>query len=414
MKKTLKNISAPLLSLALLMLSNGFFLTFVSARLHAQDYSPISIGVIQGSYYAGFLIAALKSEHIIQRIKHIRAFSFFASIATVCTLATVFASHIVIWIFMRFVMGICIASLYVVIESWFLIVSDKKNRGVVLGIYMFGLYFSQSASQYIMNFVDIESLMAFIVAGMLGAFSIFPVTFTHSRIPDMEVPPPSAILKFFVIAPLGTAGAVLSGVMLGSFYTFGPNFAQSYNFSIAHIMSLTIAGGFLLQYPIGHLSDFIDRRKMVIAVSAMALLMAAGLIIFLNSQFWVFFFSFMLGGFSFTIYPLCITQVVDRVHANHATTVAGAMLFAYSIGAVIGPLVTPIFIAIFNGEKGLYYSMAFSSLLLFVLGLVIISIKRPVPINERESFVAIPPQTPVVGDLDPRNEIPKQDPSRKE
>lgn len=410
----IRKITAPLFSLALLMLSNGFFLTFVSARLHTDHYTPFEIGVIQGSYYAGFLIAALKSEHMIQRIKHIRAFSFFASIATAATLATVFAHHLVIWIIMRFVMGICIAALYVVIESWFLIVSDTKNRGVILALYMAALYSSQSASQYLINFVDISSLMAYLVAGGLAALSILPVTFTYSTIPDMEVPPPSALVKFFVIAPLGTLGAILAGVILGSFYTFGPNFAQNYNFSIAHIMSLTIAGGFLLQYPIGHLSDLLDRRKVLLLVSLMTLLMSAGLLIFMNNSLWVLFFSFMLGGFAFTIYPLSITQVVDRADHRQSTSVAGAMLFAYSLGAVIGPLVTPIFIGISKGERGLYYSICFSAFLLFLLGVVMVTLKRPVPTKDQESFVAIPPQTPVVGDLDPRNEVPKQDPSRKE
>ena len=139
MRSILRLIAAPLISLAFLMLSNGFFLTFVSAKLHVDNYTPFQIGAIQGSYYAGFLIAALKSEKLIQRIKHIRAFSFFASIATATTLLTVFAHHISIWIVMRFIMGVCIAALYVVIESWLLILSSKKNRGLILATYMIAL-----------------------------------------------------------------------------------------------------------------------------------------------------------------------------------------------------------------------------------------------------------------------------------
>lgn len=413
MKKTIRSITAPLFSLALLMLSNGFFLTFISAKLQQESYSSMAIGTIQGSYYAGFLIAALKSEHLIQRIKHIRAFSFFASIATACTLVTVYAHHLIIWIMMRFLMGLCIAALYVVIESWFFIVSDRKNRGTILGIYMLGLYLSQSASQYIINFVDIKSNMAFIVAGFLASLSILPVTFTHSVIPDMEVPPPSALFKFFVISPLGTAGAVLSGIMLGSFYTFGPVFAQASHFSIAHVMSLTIAGGFLLQYPIGHLSDIFDRRRVLIFVSIMVATTAILILIFAQQQHWVLLFSFLLGGFAFTIYPLSITQVVDRCEVNQATTVAGVMLFAYSIGAVIGPFITPIFIAIMGSAAGVYLSICFSAVFLFLIGLATIGLKKPIPKKDRENFVAIPPQTPVVGDLDPRHEVPRKDPSEK-
>lgn len=411
MKTILRHITAPVLALALLMLSNGFFLTYVSAILRIENYAPFEIGMIQGSYYFGFLIAALKSEKLIQRIRHIRAFSFFASIATATTLLTVFANHLLIWMLMRLIMGICIAALYVVIESWLLIFSDKKNRGLILAIYMIGLYLSQSASQFIINLIQIESMMAYIVAGMLAALSILPVTFTRTTIPEIEAPPATAIFNFLIISPLGTIGAILSGMMLGSFYTFGPNFAQAYNFSIAYLMSITIAGGFLLQYPIGHLSDLFDRRRVVLFVGLMALLMSAAVIIVVKNILLVLAFSFVLGGFIFTIYPLSIAQVVDRTHSGAITTVAGVMLFAYSIGAVIGPLICPVFIALFNSEIGLYYFMGFNAFALTLVAIIVMCVKLPIPKKKQQTFVAIPPQSPVVNDLDPRNKIPKKDPS---
>lgn len=402
MRQVLRSIIAPLLSLAFLMLSNGFFLTFISAKLLVMGASPLKIGVVQGSYYAGFLIAALKSEHLIERIKHIRAFSFFASIATACTLLTVFADHIAIWILARFVMGVCIAALYVVIESWLLTISSFKNRGVILATYMIALYTSQSASQYIINFLDIQSDMPYLIAGALATISVLPVTFTHTRIPEINAPPARALFHIFVIAPLGTLGSILAGVILGSFYTFGPNYAQVYHISIAHLMSLTIAGGFLLQYPIGHLSDIFDRRRVVIAVGILSFASAVAVILSTGHPFWVLLFSFVLGGFTFTIYPLSIAQVVDRTPMEHITTASGVMLFAYSIGAVIGPLMTPIFIHIFKSEIGLYYFIALSSLALTLAGFIMMGIRRPIPKKDQESFIALPPQTPVGLDLDPR------------
>ena len=410
MRHILRITIAPLLSLSFLMLSNGFFITYVSAKLLVDGAPSIVIGAIQGSYYAGFLIAALKSEHLIQRIKHIRAFSFFASIATACTLLTVFAGHIIIWIILRFVMGVCIAALYVVIESWLLTISNIQNRGVILAIYMIALYVSQSVSQYIINFIDLSSLMAYIVAGFLASISILPVTFTHTRIPEINAPPAKAIFNLFIVAPLGTIGAIIGGIILSSLYTFGPNYAQIYKISIAHLMSLTIAGGFLLQYPIGRLSDLVSRRKVVIGVAFLTLASAVAMVLSTGNHFWVLFFSFILGGFAFTIYPLSIAQVVDRTEADEITTVAGVMLFAYSLGAVIGPFTTPIFIHIFKGEIGLYYAIGLSSLLLTLVGIVMVFIRRPLPKRKQENFIALPPQTPVGYDLDPRSEeSPKEE-----
>lgn len=399
-----KLIISPLLSLAFLMLSNGFFLTFVSAKLHVENYSSTSIGFIQAAYYAGFLIAALKSEHLIQRIRHIRAFSFFASIVVACTLLSAFANHFVAWIIVRFIMGLSIAALYVVIESWLLLISNVKNRGVVLAIYMTALYVSQSLSQFMIDFVDIESLYPFIWGAIFASLSVLPVAFTHTTIPEINAPPASALIKYFLVSPLGTIGAILSGIILGSIYTFVPNYAQTYHIHISYIMSLTIAGGFLLQYPIGHMSDIFDRRKVLMGVGLGTLASAIAMIVFTGNPFWMLFFSFILGGFAFTIYPLSITSVIDRCDPSTITTVTGVMLFAYSIGAVLGPILTPIFIHAFGGEIGIFYFVGVVSVTLFIVGLITVFIRKPVPKDEQESFVALTAQTPVGSDLDPRSD----------
>lgn len=385
------------------MLSNGFFITFVSAKLHNEHYSPMMIGVIQGMYYAGFLIGALKSENLIGRIRHIRAFSFFASIATMTVLASGLVSHPVAWIIMRFLLGVCIASLYVVIESWLLIIGPVENRGVILGLYMIALYLSQSLSQFIINYVQIESLMPFIISGFLAALSILPVTFTRSLIPELTSQSGKGYWKFMMVAPMGTVGAAISGIILGTIYTFVPTYAQTTNISIALIMSITIAGGFLLQYPIGHLSDIISRRYVALGVSIMTVVCCIGVISSTSNETAVLIWSFFLGGFTFTIYPLSITQVADRSLPDDITTITGVMLFAYSCGAVVGPMIAPLFIH-FLGEPGSYWCILTSATLMTLIGIITIVVRKPVPMGDQGTFVALPPQTPVSYDLDPRTE----------
>lgn len=403
MHSIFRQIIAPLLSLAFLMLSNGFFITFVSAKLHVEHYSPLLIGVIQAMYYAGFMIGALKSESMIARIRHIRAFSFFASIATMCVLASGIVDHAVAWMIVRFILGICIASLYVVIESWLLIIGPVENRGVILGLYMIALYLAQSLSQFIMNFIDIESMMPFVIAGFFAASSILPVTFTRSSIPKLVSQSGRGYWKFMMVAPMGTIGAFISGIILGTIYTFTPVYAQTTNISIALVMAITIAGGFLLQYPIGHLSDIISRRFVALGVCVMTIVCAFGIILSTGNEMAVLIWSFFLGGFTFTIYPISITQVADRSSPDEITTITGVMLFAYSCGAVVGPLVAPLFIKQL-GETGAYWCVLASAVLMTIIGILTIIIKKPIRIEDQEPFIALPTQTPVSYDLDPRTE----------
>ena len=134
MGNLIRRVLAPIISFFLLMFGSGFLQTFISARLHLDGQSASLIGFVQGAFYLGYLVAVLKIEHLIGRIRHIRAFSFFVSIATVIILLQGLVLSPYAWILIRIINGVCIASLYVVVESWLLIAAPDSHRGAVLAI----------------------------------------------------------------------------------------------------------------------------------------------------------------------------------------------------------------------------------------------------------------------------------------
>ncbi len=401
MMPLIRSILAPIFSLALLMLGNGFFITFISLRLQLDGYGATIIGFVHSSYYAGFLVGAIGIESFIRRIKHIRSFAFFASIGTAIIMIQGIFVNPYVWIAARFVAGLCIASLYVVIESWLLIISPISKRGVVLSFYMIALYFSQAASQYIIEIIGYESLLPFLVTGFLCALSVLPVACTTSRAPDYDESSVRNVFKMFRTAPFGFIGCVLSGSILSSIYSFTPNYAIQTGISVPLMMSITIAGGFLLQWPIGYLSDIFDRRKILIMSSFATLLPVLGIIFATSKTIPILALSFFLGGFTFTIYPLSITQVCDRFPAEDITMVTGVLLLAFGVGSVIGPLIAPFFINAIE-PYGLYLYIGTVSLVLASIGLYAHFRFPPVPNYEQGDFVPLPRQTPVAYELDPR------------
>ncbi|MCB1149010.1 MAG: YbfB/YjiJ family MFS transporter, partial [Chlamydiia bacterium] len=123
MSSLLRLLIAPFISLACLMLGNGFFVTFTSMRLKLDGASPEMLGLVNAAYYAGFLLGAARIEGLISRVRHIRAFAAFAGILSVATMLQGLIDSPIAWIFIRFVAGLSIAALYIVIESWFLVIS---------------------------------------------------------------------------------------------------------------------------------------------------------------------------------------------------------------------------------------------------------------------------------------------------
>ena len=59
-------------------LANGFFNTLISLRVVIEDFEATMAGLVPSSYFAGFTLAAVGCERIIERVGHIRAYAAFA------------------------------------------------------------------------------------------------------------------------------------------------------------------------------------------------------------------------------------------------------------------------------------------------------------------------------------------------
>ena len=398
---TIRTLLAPLSAILLLMLGNGFFLTFTSLRLNTLDFDEWVIGIVHSAYYLGMLVGAARAELIINRVGHIRAYAAYAGIGIVCIMTQGLIAHPFVWILVRLLMGFCLAVYYIVVESWFLCNATIKNRGTILSVYMITLYLSQGFSQFILNFIDLSGAEPFFVAALLGAASAVPLTLTKSPSPNLHELSGLSLKKLYKSSHFGFSGCLISGIILSAIYSFAPLFANANNLSVSGVMSTCIFGGVLLQMPIGKLSDVMDRRRVLFAV-VVATAAQAALIIYFNPQgVLIYPFIFILGGLAFTLYPLSITQVCDHLDAHDITKATGMLLLAYGIGSVLGPIVAPICVD-FSPRYGLFLFILINTGILAVIGLTSFQRSKPVPEEEQTEFVPLTRVTPVAYELDPR------------
>lgn len=398
-----KIIYSPLASLAFLVLSNTFFMSFITVRLNMLNIPESTVGYIHSAFYFGMLVGALRSEELINRVGHIRAFASFSCILTVTIILQAYYQIPSLWIIFRGFAGFSIAAAYVIIESWLLAQSTKKTKGKILSLYMLCLYLSQTVSQFLLEVVDLASIEPYLLAALLASISVVPSSMTYMKAPEIESAPKVSIRKYFHTSPYGFTGCVISGMMLGSIYSFLPQYAHDHDFSISTMVGVTISGGFCLQVPIGKISDMLDRPKIMTGMS-LGIVICCMLLIFITSHSLIYIICFLMGGLCFTIYPVSIAQVCDHLDdSGNTINILSALLFAYSIGAIVGSPIVALLIEHSNSDM-LFHFITVNAVCLFIFGIYTVFRVESVEKEDQVEFVAVPRATPIASNLDPRSE----------
>ena len=183
MNTTGRVVGTLILATSIVQLANGFFGTFFSLRVAAQDFTPLMAGIVLSSYFAGFTLSAIRSGPIIERVGHIRAYAAFAGMVAAATAAMPLWMGALPWLLLRAVIGFGCAGLFVTTESWLNAKAAPAERGRVFSIYMVGTFLALAVGQLLIGWVPIESDAAFNAIVALFAVALVLVSATSAEAP---------------------------------------------------------------------------------------------------------------------------------------------------------------------------------------------------------------------------------------
>jgi MFS family permease len=388
MRHILKLIIAPLSSLIIIMLGISYLNTFISLRVTSDGYPSFITGILYSTYYLGMMIGAFYLEKIIHQKGHIRSFAMFAGGVSCIIILQSFTPPPYTWILFRFFTGILVAGLFIVIESWLLLLACPKTRGSVLSLYMIAIYLGQSMGQFGINLVPIQSILPFNLCLIFCTASIIPVCIMKAAAPTLHEAEIINVFYLFKKIPLGFLGNFTAGLILGAFYSLGPVYAKNSGYSlmqISMVMAVTILGGMSLQWPIGKLSDVFPRRNIIIMICFFICTLSLLLVFLHESSYAVhLLLLFILGGFVFTLYPISITYCCDFFSSSGLTSVTAAALLIFGCGCIIGPIMAPFFMLI--GPEGLFLYIALFAFLLTFFAVYRQHTAPPPPKETKENY----------------------------
>ena len=342
MLRTLAATWPLLLGLMLLMVGNGVQGSLLGIRGALEGFSTFHLSVVMSAYFAGFLGGSRLAPRLIRRVGHVRVFAALGSMISAILVLYPLALDWVAWSALRVVIGFCFAGIYVTTESWLNAMATNETRGQALSAYMIVQMLGIIASQVLFGLGDPEGFALFIIPSVLVSLAFMPLLLADLPAPAFEDTRPMPFRRLFRISPLGCAGMLLTGgifsAMFGMASVWGAMRALTVG-QIAGYVGALYVGGLLFQYPVGWLSDRIDRRQLVLALSTLgALTMLVAFAVKLPYPA-LLVVAAILGGMINPLYSLLIAHTNDFLGREEMAAASSGMLFLNGFGAVFGPLV---------------------------------------------------------------------------
>jgi MFS family permease len=398
--------------ISVLLVGNGLLGTLLGVRSVSLGFSLEVTGMVMAAYFAGFIAGSLQCVVLIERTGHIRTFAALAAVASAAALTHVLLESPFVWAILRFIMGFCFAGLYMVMESWLNSMSDNTSRGRILSIYMMVNLGSLAAGQFFLFLPDPGGFALFCIASMLMSLALVPITLSRTSAPTPQRAQPMTLSSLFRTSPLGLAGSFASGLGLGPFWSMAPVFCSTLGLSetlTAIFMSSTIFGGVLLLWPIGRMSDTLDRRRVITILCAASALSSLLIILVVGtSPLALFGLAMVWGGFSFPIYSISVAHTNDFLKSDDLLSASSGLLLVYGAGAILGPLLSGLAMG-YLGASGLYVWVAGVMGTMVAFSIYRTSVRDAPPAEERAAVVFVPRTTHVAYELDPRVSVPETD-----
>ncbi|MBV9875040.1 MAG: MFS transporter [Verrucomicrobia bacterium] len=396
---TLATLFALLLGFGLMQMGNTFQGTLLSIRGGIEGFSPAQIGSIGAGFWAGIVVGSLRCGRVIGSVGHIRAFVAFGAIASTAPLLHLLVLDPVFWTAARALTGFCFAGLFIVVESWLNASATQRTRGKILSIYGMTGLLAGIMGQLLLPTTNPSGFKPFCIITIIIAVALIPIALTRAVAPTSEGQSARINLRALLRqSPFGLAAAFLCGVTTSSFFSLGPIFAQQRGLDTAGVaifMACGTLGGFLFTWPLGWLSDRLDRRFVIIGaaiISSVTLLTIVALVPDEAPRWIVYLCVAIFGGTIVPTYSVVMAHVNDSVEEGEFVAASGGLLIVQGVGAVCGPIVAGI--AMSTWARGLAVTLITAQLLMAAFGIYRLSRRAAPPERHKGTFV-VEPAVPV-------------------
>lgn len=389
MAQTLLSVSALLLSVALLIFGHGLQTTLLPLAADRYYFTDFEIGAISSAYFVGLVVGCLAAPLLIMRAGHIRAFAALVSLMSGAAILHPVIIDPYAWFLIRVVSGFSLAGFYMIVESWLNESATNENRGTIMSIYIVIVFGSLILGQVSIASMSISSFVPFAVASVALSLAVMPISLTTAT-----QPAPITLVRFrpirlYQTSPAAFVGILLIGICQGAVFTLSPLYGSQIGLTTnqsAYYAAAIIGGGMIAQWPVGRLSDRMDRRLVLVGLGVATAAASLAIVFFSPTVFLIAIMTAVLVGmFTQPLYAIAVAHAFDHAAPEDFVETSSGMLLSFGIGSIIGPLAASLVMGRI-GPSGLYLMIAVVSLAMAAFVLTRVLTRQALTDEEKTDF----------------------------
>ncbi|WP_137131616.1 MFS transporter [Rhizobium sp. FY34] len=341
MPRNLLPVLSLLLGTLFLFLGNGLQGLLLPVRGTMEGYSNEVLGLLGTTWAGGFVLGCFVAPQLVRRIGHVRAFSGFGAVICLNVLVTGIVVDDVAWLTLRAVTGFCTAGTSMIIESWLNERATNESRGAIFSLYISITLMGVVGGQLLVGVIDVSTPLLFMVCGILYCVAILPTTLSTAASPQPLKRVSLDLPALYRNSPVSFVGILMIGIANGAYGTLVAVFAAQagmHQATIAVMVSITLFAGAIMQFPAGRLSDRMDRRYVLAALSGLSAVAGLALVLFEPLNVYVIIaLVAVYGAAANALYPIAVAHANDFASSEDFVKISGGLLLLFGIGTIIGP-----------------------------------------------------------------------------
>lgn len=261
-------------------------------------------------------------------------------LAAVSIWALSWSDNIYFWFFLRLMIGLSMAVLFLISETWLNKIAREKTRGRTIAIYISSMTLGFAFGPVLINFLGAEGSLPFIVSSLIVLSAGLAFLIVGDQFPDLGEKSSYSIFSFIKIAPMISAATILVAFFDGSVLTLLPVYGVKNGQALEMAVLMTsalLAGNILLQLPIGWLADRFDRTKVILGCGIVGVLGALILPFVVLEPYLLWPLLVIWGGGVVGTYTIALVVMGQVFKGGDLITATAAVGMLWGLGSLFGP-----------------------------------------------------------------------------